>query len=405
VRAEQQRVVAIVDYAPYEFIRRGFDAASEFFEGDVDCHYIFNADFPGPGRASDRQADLRGATITPLSIGADVAKGTFAKRCAQDMRWAFSLLRHLRQIGADTVLVSNTALPVLAVLAAYSAFARKLRWGVWVQDIYSSAFETVLVDKFPERIAAAGTTIADRVEGAALRRADMIFSIGETLDKEIQRLASRSAEPLPNWAMLDDFEPDNDAAATFGTDPERRIATYAGTLGVKHDLTDFVSLAQTLAASSWSLVVASEGDAADRLSDLLSDFEHAKVIPFQSDAAYRALLAESDLLLVALTDDAAQYSIPSKVLTYLCAGRPIAASIAPDNDAARIIKTIGCGTVASSLDAAAKTCMDLTDGERHELGDRGRAYAERHFAEPVIGRRLADALAELDPRLATIPTT
>gem|GEM_PF-2317557 len=400
--AGNKRVVAIVDYAPYEFIRRGFDAAQSFLDGDVECHYIFNADFPGPGRAAERTVGnnpANSAIVTPLSIGADVAKGTFLKRCTQDVRWAVSLVRHLRKIGADTVLMSNTSLPVLTVLAGYSARARDLRWGIWVQDVYSAAFETVVRTKLPEPVAVAASGAAYRLEGATLRRADAVFSIGNPLDKEIDRIAGCPIEPLPNWAMLDDFEPSAQSAPAAPGEPRRRIATYAGTLGVKHDLRDFVSLAQTLAASSWSLVVASEGDAADRLRDRLADFDHVKVIPFQSDEAYRRLLADSDLLLVALADNAARYSIPSKVLTYLCAGRPIAASIAPDNDAAQIIESVGCGTVADTLDAAVKMCMDMTDAEREQLGARAREYAEQSFAEPIVGRRLADALVTLDPRL------
>ena len=60
------------------------------------------------------------------------------------------------------------------------------------------------------------------------------------------------------------------------------------------------------------------------------------MLPFQPFGALPEALASGDVLLAMLTNDAASHSVPSKILSYLCAGRLIVASIPEDNAAARV---------------------------------------------------------------------
>ena len=85
----------------------------------------------------------------------------------------------------------------------------------------------------------------------------------------------------------------------------------------------------------------------------------------------------------------ARYSVPSKVLNYLCAGRPVLALLPPDNAVAHMIRTAGAGLVVdpSDKDAAARALRDLlADPERRaEMGAAARRYAETTFDVTSVG--------------------
>jgi glycosyltransferase involved in cell wall biosynthesis len=92
-----------------------------------------------------------------------------------------------------------------------------------------------------------------------------------------------------------------------------------------------------------------------------------------------------------LEPDASAFSVPSKVLTYLCAGRPQLVSVPADNLAARVVERSGGGLVVppgdseKMLDAAATLRGDSE--LRQDLGHRARAYAERTFDIETITDR------------------
>ena len=57
------------------------------------------------------------------------------------------------------------------------------------------------------------------------------------------------------------------------------------------------------------------------------------------------VLASADILVAMIEPDAGDFSVPSKVLSYLCAGRPIVLAAPSSNLAASIVKEAGAGIV------------------------------------------------------------
>ena len=51
------------------------------------------------------------------------------------------------------------------------------------------------------------------------------------------------------------------------------------------------------------------------------------------------MMASADVLVAILEPDASRFSVPSKVLTYLCASRAIVGVLPPDNSVAEILST------------------------------------------------------------------
>jgi glycosyltransferase involved in cell wall biosynthesis len=168
-----------------------------------------------------------------------------------------------------------------------------------------------------------------------------------------------------------------------------------------------VSLARAVRDHAAKVVVVTEGEGAEVLADALGSDPDLPllVLPYQPFELMPEMLATADVLLALLQASASPFSVPSKTLSYLCAGRPVVASMPRTNLAARIIvDEAGAGRVVDSGDAAAFVAAVLAlaadSEERLRLGSSARAYAERAFDPASIRTAFLDA-AGLPCRFST----
>jgi hypothetical protein len=84
-----------------------------------------------------------------------------------------------------------------------------------------------------------------------------------------------------------------------------------------------------------------------------------------------------------LETDAARFSVPSKVLTYLCAGRPILLGAPDENLCVCVVREAGAGVAVTDNEAGhflAAAANLRSDADRRAcFGQAARRYAERNF--------------------------
>jgi colanic acid biosynthesis glycosyl transferase WcaI len=104
-------------------------------------------------------------------------------------------------------------------------------------------------------------------------------------------------------------------------------------------------------------------------------------------------------LLVVLERDASRYSVPSKVLNYFCAGRPVLALLPPDNAVANMVEEAEAGIVIAPGDAdaasAALRSLLSSPAVRDRMGTAARCYAERTFDVRRVGDRFESLLRDI----------
>ena len=158
-------------------------------------------------------------------------------------------------------------------------------------------------------------------------------------------IASEKCHLIENWAPLAELPErpkDNQWAKSHGFSDSTNLV-YSGTLGLKHNPHLFVELARHFReVANVRIVVISEGLGADYLRGKVSEegLWNLAVLPFQQYSDLPDALASADVLLAILEPEASKFSVPSKVLTYHCAGRPILASMPSSNLAATILSGI-----------------------------------------------------------------
>jgi glycosyltransferase involved in cell wall biosynthesis len=202
---------------------------------------------------------------------------------------------------------------------------------------------------------------------------------------------------VENWGVIppDPLPPkDNDWAAQHGL-VDKRVLLYSGTLGFKHNPQLFLELATEFRREDdVRIVVISEGYGAEWLSLRSREFPQLVLLPYQSAENYHKALAAADVLVAILDPTAAKYSVPSKILSYMTAGRSILAAIPGDNLAARTINAACAGLIVdpeNSAELRALARLLVEDGDRRKrLGAAGLAYARANFDIDRIAARFEE---------------
>jgi glycosyltransferase involved in cell wall biosynthesis len=299
---------------------------------------------------------------------------------------------------------------------------RQQPWALWHQDIYSMGVSAEIERKLPRPLASAVSRRAERLEAAQVASASAVVPISDAFVAKYAEwgvLAPGRQHVIPNWAPLDELVPaprDNAWARSQGLPADGVRLVYAGTLGRKHNpllLLELLDECQRRGVNA-SLLVVSEGVGADDLRAAAGDRRDVKVLGYQPAEHMSEVLSSADLLVALLEPDAAQFSVPSKVLSYLSVGRPVVALVPEGNPAAQDVSAAGgCAAepTAEGVRIAAEWVAAVTSdpAELSARAARARSLAERRFDIAVIGARFESifegALADRRPRHATPPVT
>ncbi|HEX3220095.1 MAG TPA: glycosyltransferase family 4 protein [Candidatus Limnocylindria bacterium] len=340
--------------------------------------------------------------IEPIDIGQPLQRYSWRRRFLQDRRYGRQLALRIISFGPTVVMSANSPLDVQADAQAASRRVNAA-FIFLLQDIHSIALHRILA----RRVKAAAGLLASRfarLEKRLVRSSDAIVAI---TDDFLPVLAGWRCDPrrvavIENWAPLEAAvrEKQNPWAADHGL-TERAVLLYAGTLGLKHDPSLLMALADALPEAT--VVVVSEGLGADWLRRTRSR-PNLMLIPFQQANTMVEVLATADILVALLEPDAGAFSVPSKVYAYMVAGRPILASIPSRNLAARTITRAAAGRVVEPGDRCgfieAARALLRDPPSRLSAGAAGRAFAERNFQIAAITDRFEIVMREaLEGRL------
>lgn len=359
-----------------ELARRGHEVTHSYVAGYVS----------GKGRLSA----LPGETITYVGIGgeAKIEQHAYLSRLWREIKRGFELVQHVREVDPDIVMLSNVQIPTMVIFAAVMAVLRR-PWILWHQDVYAVALRKLAGTKLSPRFRIVAKLFWFAERWCARRAAAVVVIADSFIGVHEQWGTADKATVIPNWAPVGELTPrerDNAWAAAHGLTEKPRLV-YSGTLGLKHNpelLTRLAAAVEQL-GTPVDLVVITEGAAEPVLR---SEAEQLGVdltlLPFQPYEELPEVLGAGDVLVVLLEKDAGAFSVPSKTLSYLCAGRPILGFVPAENLAAQLIaETGGCvlAPETSEVAAGAQWVVDLlAEPERaSSIGKASRALAEREF--------------------------
>ena len=338
-------------------------------------------------------------SVVAVPAGESFARYSPVRRLSQEAAYGRRFTRAAAAFRPDVILACNVPLVAKSVAAAWCR-REGVPWVFWVQDLHSVAMAAEAT-KRAGRIGRRLGTSFEALERRLLRQADGVVSITDDFRPKLEEwgISADACSVIENWAPLDDIpaRPRDNAWRISQGLGDRFLYLYSGTLGLKHRPEMLYRLAEQRVHDA-DVVVISEGMGEQRLRAMLRErpLPNLRLLPFQPMEDYPDILGAADVLVALLEPTAGTFSVPSKVLSYLCAGRPVLAAIPPENLAARTIERAGAGLVVPSTDeeaflVAAKQL--LTDGAlRMAAGRRARAYAESTFDTETITDQFQDVI-------------
>jgi glycosyltransferase involved in cell wall biosynthesis len=273
-----------------------------------------------------------------------------------------------------------------------------------MQDFYSLAAARILSRKFLVLGHVIGAYYT-YLEADMLRRSDGIVLVSEDFRPALSALGVKDADAdvIPNWGALDTLplRPKDNAWAREHGLADKFVFLYSGTLALKHNPDLLWALAKHFQNNpNVAMVVAAAGVSFDALKArrAVEPMPNLLFLPLQPIEIFPDVLGSADVLVALLENDAGQFSVPSKVLSYLCGGRPVLLSAPPSNLAVRLVEKAGAGVCVSAgnkegfVIAANRLWNDREMCAK--FGAAGRAYAEHAFNLSLVADRFEAVFAK-----------
>jgi colanic acid biosynthesis glycosyl transferase WcaI len=340
------------------------------------------------GSLAHRSGDAPTLRFEGIRLSSKVNKQAYLQRYLQEREYARLLRERIRRLKPDIVVSSSTPLDAQAS-ALRATHEVGGRFVFWLQDIQGIAIEQLLGARFNGFGRLVGRYYTG-IEKHLLRASDAVVAITEDFSPTLSawRVDPESVHVIPNWASMEELPQrakDNPWARAHGL-ADRFCFLYSGTIGLKHDPEVLLRLAmQYRDNDAVRVVVVSEGAKADWLKRKKSELNlnGLLVLPFQPYADVPDVMGAADVLVAVLDPDASKFSVPSKVLAYHCAGRPVLLSIPQDNLVARIVRQHRTGFASRPADIdeflTGAEVLRKNTGLRSEMGSNALRYASQTF--------------------------
>lgn len=268
-----------------------------------------------------------------------------------------------------------------------------------VYDIYPDVAQETGKVRNPALLAAA--RVAERLQ-YRLTDHTLVLSQGFKQTLVARGVPEHRISVVPVWLAPDEIRPGpraNPWRAEHAIPEDRFVVLYAGTIGV-------VSGAEFVADAALQLrdrrdilfLFVGDGEARAPTEHRVRQFglDNVRFLPLQPRSRLAEVQATADVGLVTLAPGRGRTSVPSKVVGYLAAGRPVLASVDPDSDTAREVRDSGAGVVCppgspTALAAAVRSLADDAAG-LPDLGRRARRWFEQRFARDAVLERFEAVL-------------
>lgn len=252
-----------------------------------------------------------------------------------------------------------------------------------------------------------------RVESRAYRHARLVTTLTPSMRQRLieKGLAAEKVELLePRMdESLMDLLPEEGAAFRRQYDlGEKFLVTHSGNMGVKQGLDVIVDVAaMSRTDESMLFLCVGNGAECERIKRRAADLNlgNVRFLPLLDEKDFRGLMAASDICLVTQKHSVSEIAFPSKVVTYLAAGRPIVVSVNPECEVAQMARESGAGKVVAAEDPAAllDAICALRRDDLRKAGENARKYAcARWSSARVLGELERSLKAAAGPAMRSL---
>lgn len=291
----------------------------------------------------------------------------------------------LRRERPDVVFVYATSPLLQALPALFFARLRGIPLVLWVQDLWPDALEATGHVRNRHLLRAVSSVVR-----LIYRRSDSILVQSEAFIEPVVSLGGGGPKLRyhPNSAEQPDMAAvPTPAAAELAAAMRRHFAVvFTGNVGQAQAMDTVLAAARLLRDhDDIRIYIVGSGSASAWLAQQVEQEGLGNLVPCGRFPAsdMPTLMGAAEALLVSLgANPVGEKTVPSKIQSYLAAGRPVIASM--NGEGARIVEAAGAGLACAAEDAGALAgailaLKGLGSEEREAMGRRGYAYFLEHF--------------------------
>jgi putative colanic acid biosynthesis glycosyltransferase WcaI len=351
-----------------------------------------------------RRELLNGVTVHRVAHYVPRKPSSLIQRLTYDISFTVNSFFIALFAGECDVIYCSCPPPTVAFAAYLLGKIKGVPYAIKLTDLASDAALATGIMK-----PGLGIRMARAFEAFTYRRALAVICLCRGF---IDRLKERGVKEdtlllIPDWGDTDNIRPcENDSTFRRSNhfSPEQFLVLHTGNMGKKQRLINLVYCAELTRDQLdvlWVLV--GQGEERAYLEHEISRRSLANIcmLPLQPNEGLCQMYSSADILVLNQAAAIGDAVIPSKLLTYMAAGRPIVAAVNKKSEAARQILLAKCGVVVPAENPRALADAVLTlrrnPALREELGANGRAYAEAHFTKTLVLRKYDEFFKKADP--------
>ena len=380
--------IVIHDYAGHPF---PLTLSKQLSLNNQVYHLYFGNDY-GP-KADFNMATSKNLNIESIGENIKYSKSNFITRFFKDFKYGALVAKRIEEIKPNIVISGQC--PTFAQQSILNSSKKNnSKFIIWIQDFYSIAAHYILMRKF-WHLAFFISFLFKYFEKKQVKLADHLIIISREFLTQLKnwKVNTNNISYIPNWGNLEQISKetvkDNKFLNLNNLDPKKFRLVYSGTLALKHNPELIVKIAKL--NLNIEILIVGTGSGFQKLKNNKNLPSNIKLLSLQPFDKLNAVLNSADIFLAMLNEDAGKFSVPSKILNYLCAGKPIILSAPSDNLASQMIIESKAGKVFSpnNFNSLNDFIQILKNDEelRLKMSNLGRVYAEQNFDIKNIVRK------------------
>ena len=323
-------------------------------------------------------------------------------RLLENITFGLSAAYAVFREGRPDVMIAETW-PLFAVqFAALLARWWRVPFLYYVQDVYPEAAERVGVLTEGSYLAKLCRFWDSRICRASTRVIVISNSMRDLMTVN-RALPDSHFAVIPNWLDAREFavQPIDNAWRREQDIPSHTfVAMFGGTLGLVSGVEILVDVARLLSDMPDVLIVCvGEGVQKDRMIAHARSLElrNIRFLPFQPRERVPEVQGAANIALLTMQPGYSDASVPSKLISYMAAGRAVICAAPAQAGVAEIVAEAGAGLVTEpgNAMALAQAIRRLAEhpAETAGMGQRARSYFEQHFTLNRAHEQFSELLA------------
>ncbi len=311
-------------------------------------------------------------------------------RFLENLSFGLTCAAALLTVRRIDIIYANTWPIVATGLVALVARLRKIPLVISVQDVYPESMVSQGRIK-PDALIARGIRWIDTLIVRACKAVIVISDSFSTIYRRDRGVSPNRVHVVPNWIKSDSVQPNNEPAGKFRKSlcvpQDAFVVAFGGNVGVAAGVETVVeSFCYLKANKNLYLLIAGDGSNLGACRALAKSLGIERIrfhTPWLTEET-SPVLGAADLLVLPTRGSQSLASVPSKLMSYMLAARPVMALAWPKTDLANMVEQSGCGWVIEPeqpvrLASKINDVLAIGTAERMRYGQAGRNFALKHL--------------------------